>query len=216
MEKYEKLIRIQTELSCPKNQRNNFANYNFRSCEDILEALKPLAKELKVYLLFVDSIESVNVPFEITETTKDIKTQKETIKHIIAQGRVYIKSIATLYDNDGTIIAQATGLAREEETKKGQDASQLTGATSSYSRKYACNSLFNLDDNKDSDSTNKHGKDKEIEKPFPMPKPIAKVTKEEIAGDFCDVCKEPVTPDVKKFSLSKYNCILCRECQKTQ
>lgn len=123
----EKLIKIQTELKAPKNQRNNFGNYNYRSCEDILEAVKPLLKENGLTLRLTDELVNIGE-------------------------RYYIKATAIL--SDGTETIENVAYAREEETKKGMDGSQITGASSSYARKYALNGLFLIDDVKDSDSTN--------------------------------------------------------------
>jgi hypothetical protein len=132
----EKLIKIQTELKAPKNQRNNFGNYNYRSAEDILEALKPLLKENGCLLYLTDSIECVG-------------------------GRNYVKATVTFVEGEKTL--SVNGFAREEETKKGMDGSQITGAASSYARKYALNGLFLIDDNKDSDYTNTHDKGQKTE-----------------------------------------------------
>lgn len=130
---YEKLNKIQVELKAPKSQRNNFGNYNYRSCEDILEAVKPLLEKYQVVLTINDEIELIG-------------------------NRYYIKATAKLYntDKEGELIS-TSAYAREEENKKGMDASQLTGSTSSYARKYALNGLFSIDDTKDSDATNTHG-----------------------------------------------------------
>lgn len=148
----KRLIEIQQELKAPKNQRNSFGGYNFRSCEDILEAVKPLLAKHNLALIINDEVTSIDGGFELKEQTE------KKAKHLITSNRVYIKSTATLYDGEGKVIAQTSALAREEETKTGMDASQLTGATSSYARKYALNGLFAIDDNKDSDGTNTHGK----------------------------------------------------------
>jgi hypothetical protein len=129
-----KLNIIQTKLSVPKNQRNNFGNYNYRSSEDILEGVKPLLDETKTIINVSDEIEMFD-------------------------NRFYVKATATIYDIETGESISAVGYAREEESKKGMDASQLTGATSSYARKYALNGLLAIDDNKDSDSTNKHGQE---------------------------------------------------------
>lgn len=123
----EKLLKIQTELVCGKNQRNTFGNYNYRSCEDILEAVKPFLKELELTLRLQDEL-------------------------VYIGERYYIKATAILSDGKDEIVN--TAYAREEETKKGMDGSQITGASSSYARKYALNGLFLLDDVKDSDATN--------------------------------------------------------------
>lgn len=137
---YDKLFNIQQKLNAPKNQRNNFGNYNYRSCEDILEAVKPLLSENKCVLKLSDEI-------------------------IYTGERYHVKAIATLTDIETGEKESANGWAREEENKKGMDGSQITGASSSYARKYALNGLFCIDDNKDSDSTNKHGKDNKKNSP---------------------------------------------------
>nr|DAR29689.1 MAG TPA: ERF superfamily protein [Caudoviricetes sp.] len=128
----KKLIAIQSKLNAPKNQRNKFGNYNYRSAEDILEAVKPLLLENEVALVVYDEI----VQFG---------------------DRFYVKATAELSDGENKIAVSA--FAREEDEKKGMDAAQLTGATSSYARKYAMNGLFAIDDNKDADATNTHGRD---------------------------------------------------------
>ena len=135
----KRLIEIQSALKAPKNQRNNFGNYNYRSCEDILEAVKPLLKKQGLALVINDDIKAID-------------------------GRFYIQATATIFDEEGKQIAMSSALAREEESKKGMDASQLTGSTSSYARKYALNGLFAIDDTKDADVTNTHGKE-EVKKP---------------------------------------------------
>ena len=124
---YEKLTAIQVNLKAPKSQENKFGGYKYRSCEDILEALKPKLEENKVSMFITDSIEQVG-------------------------NRIYIKATITLVNIEKPEeIITTTAFAREEESKKGLDSSQLTGATSSYARKYALNALFAIDDTKDSD-----------------------------------------------------------------
>ena len=130
----EKLINIQSKLKAPKGQYNSFGKYSYRSCEDIFEALKPLLAEEKVSLLMSDDL-------------------------LLIGERYYVKATATLTDGEETISNVA--YAREEETKKGMDGSQITGASSSYARKYALNGLFLIDDVKDSDSTNTGDKKEE-------------------------------------------------------
>lgn len=129
---YEKLEKIQNELNVPKGQYNSYGEFWYRSCEDILTALKPLCEKYRVVLTIRD---------EVTEIA----------------GKNYIKAITELHDLDGLEIIQNYAFAREAETKKGMDASQITGATSSYARKYALNGLFCLDDVKDAD-TEEHNK----------------------------------------------------------
>ena len=126
---YEKLQVIQTRLKAPKSQRNDFGKYNYRNCEDILEAVKPLLAEVKAALTITDEI-------------------------IVIGERYYIKATAILHDAEEYNTISNTAYAREEESKKGMDGSQVTGASSSYARKYALNGLFAIDDTKDSDTTN--------------------------------------------------------------
>ena len=120
-----KLSDIQAQLKVPKNNRNNFGNYNYRSAEDIIEAVKKIINPQGLALVITDDIVEVG-------------------------GRIYIKATATIGEYS------ATGWAREEETKKGMDCSQITGSASSYARKYALNGLLAIDDTKDADATNDH------------------------------------------------------------
>lgn len=136
---YEKLLKTQVELKAPKGQYNNFGKYKYRSCEDILEALKPVLDKFKLTLFIKDDVIEVN-------------------------GRNYVKAVITLVNIEKPDeIIETSALAREEETKKGMDGSQITGASSSYARKYALNGMFMIDDTKDSDSTNTHGKEEKTE-----------------------------------------------------
>ena len=131
----EKLVAIQSELKAPKSQRNDFGKYNYRSCEDIFEAVKPLLAKYGVVLVCSDDLVEVG-------------------------GRNYVKATATLTNvGDDKASIHNCAYAREEETKKGMDGSQITGASSSYARKYALNGLFLIDDTRDSDVTNTHGKE---------------------------------------------------------
>ncbi len=150
-----KLTEIQNKLKAPKSQYNSFGKYNYRNCEDILEAVKPLLKEHECCLTLEDEI-------------------------VLIGDRFYIKSTANLFNNDGSLIAKAPAFAREEEQKKGMDAAQLTGAASSYSRKYALNGLFCIDDPKDSDTTNQHDKNENIQEVVKKEyvKPIEKLEKQ--------------------------------------
>lgn len=134
MSVYQKLLNIQTQLKAPKSQYNSYGKYYYRNCEDILEAVKPLLKKENCTLFLTDEVETI-------------------------ENRFYIKVTVHFVDiDDGTTI-NVTAFAREEESKKGMDGSQVTGASSSYARKYALNGLFCIDDTKDSDTTNK-GEDK--------------------------------------------------------
>ena len=127
---YQKLITVQGELKAPKGQFNKFGNYKYRSCEDILEAVKPLLVKNGLLLTITDDI-------------------------VIVGERIYVKATVTVSDGKDSISNSA--YAREEESKKGMDSSQVTGACSSYARKYALNGMFCIDDTKDSDATNTHG-----------------------------------------------------------
>jgi hypothetical protein len=133
---FQKINKIQTELVAPKDLNNKFGNYKYRSCESILKALKPLLQECELILLINDSIQQVG-------------------------DRFYIKAEATIKDENGEI--STTAYARESLTKKGMDDSQVTGAASSYARKYALNGLLCIDDTKDADSkdNSKEGNPKE-------------------------------------------------------
>lgn len=128
---YEKLTYIQSELKAPKSQYNNFGKYNYRNCEDILEAVKPILLKYLCTLTITDEIISVN-------------------------DRIYVKATATLTDAETEASVSNSANAREEENKKGMDSSQVTGSTSSYARKYALNGLFAIDDTKDADTLNKY------------------------------------------------------------
>ena len=134
----KRLLEIQQELKAPKTQFNDYGGYQYRSCEDILEAVKPLLKKYELVLTITDEI----VQFDT---------------------RFYVKAKASVYDLEGKEIHYVYGIAREQENKKGMDEAQITGATSSYARKYALNGLFAINDVKDPDAINKHGKENEPE-----------------------------------------------------
>lgn len=123
----EKLAQIQVDIKAPKNLHNSFGNYNYRNAESIYEAVKPYLKKHNVTLLITDDVVAVGESH-------------------------YVKATATLYDGESDDTISVSALAREAADKKGMDASQITGATSSYARKYALNGMFLLDDTKDSDT----------------------------------------------------------------
>lgn len=129
----EKLAYVQTRLRAPKGQFNKFGGYSYRSAEDILEAVKPILGEVGLALTITDSIEELE------------------------NGWVYVRATAAVQDATGAALS-ATAWAREPEQRKGMDAAQVTGSSSSYARKYALNGLFAIDDAKDPDATNDHGK----------------------------------------------------------
>lgn len=164
----ERLIKIQQTLKAPKDQYNSFGGYAFRSAEGILEAVKPILKETNTVLTITDEVVQLGE-------------------------RYYVKAIATLYDETGKEIHHCTAMAREAENKKGMDEAQITGATSSYARKYALNGLFAINDVPDPDATNKHGKDEE-----PKEKPI------------CPVCGKPTTEGALK------SWKMCGECRRKE
>lgn len=122
-----KLIQIQRELNAPKSNYNSFGKYSYRSCEDILEAVKPLLAANACTLVVSDTMDAVG-------------------------DRIYVKATATIYDCESEESVAATAYAREAAERKGMDDSQVTGSASSYARKYALNGLFCIDDNKDPDT----------------------------------------------------------------
>lgn len=124
---FEKLSDIQAEVSVPKNLENKFGGFKYRSAEMILETVKPICRKHKAVLILTDSVKQIG-------------------------DRYYVEACAELRDTESEESISVYAYAREEEAKKGMDASQVTGSTSSYARKYALNGLFNLDDNKDPDS----------------------------------------------------------------
>jgi hypothetical protein len=128
----KKILNVQAELKAPKNQYNAYGKYKYRSCEDILEAVKPLLVKNQLFMRIDDNIVNIG-------------------------NRFYIKATVQICDETGSCTS-VSAVAREEESKKGMDGSQVTGASSSYARKYALNGMFLIDDTKDSDATNDHGK----------------------------------------------------------
>ena len=171
-ELHKKLWTIQQTLNAPKNQRNNFGGYNYRSAEDILEAVKPLLQN-------------------ITLTVSD--------EIVLIGNRYYVKATATL--SDGEDVIAVTAYAREEESKKGMDASQLTGATSSYARKYALNGLFCIDDAKDPDTdayakqTNQQPRQQKNQPK--QQQQTATPNPDEVLARFCDAAAK--APDANKL-----------------
>ena len=156
---YEKLLAVQNELKAPKDKRNNFGGYNFRSCEGILEAVKPLLQEQGLMLTIKDEVVNIG-------------------------DRYYVRATALLDDISSNGEIAVTALAREEEAKKGMDASQITGAASSYARKYALNGLFLIDDTKDADTDEFH-----------------RTTQEN--GQKTNVATQPNQPPAKKIALTQ-------------
>ena len=195
----EKLLAIQSELHAPKNQKNTFGGYNYRSCEDILEAAKPICKAHGLLLNLSDDIALIGE-------------------------RYYVKATATIRDAESDESLTVTAFARESADKKGMDDSQITGTASSYARKYALNGLFCVDDTKDADTDEyaKQGKkppeEDEHERP-PHPKP------EKAPASFvCQNCGNKIQPykdangkdvpvrAIATRSQSKFGQMLCMDC----
>ena len=145
----KELIAIQSELKAPKSQFNKFGGYKYRKAEDILEAVKPLLNKQKCTLIITDDV-------------------------VLIGNRIYVKATATIKNEKGE-CETTNGWAREEESKKGMDGSQITGASSSYARKYALNGLFAIDDNADSDTTN-DGQHQEAQQQTQTQQPAAQQT----------------------------------------
>lgn len=175
----QKLSAVQLTLHAPKNQYNSFGKYSYRSCEDILEALKEPLRANNASVIIADTIETVG-------------------------DRVYVKATAAIYDNESGEQISTTAFAREDETKKGMDGAQITGAASSYARKYALNGLFLIDDNKDADTRPPESNE---------PKPLV-----------CADCGKPITgiqtqsgqkmtaQEIAEKTNAKYGICLCMSC----
>lgn len=168
----QKLVAIQNELKAPKGRKNTFGGYKYRSCEDIMEAVKPLLAKYRVMLTVRDEVEHIG-------------------------DRYYIKAIAYIEDIDSDGFYSVGAFAREDDQKKGMDAAQVTGSSSSYARKYALNGLFLIDDTKDPDSDEfqreNAGRMAEGNKLPAEPKEARK-------GYFCEVCGKPVREDIAERS----------------
>lgn len=195
---YDKLLAIQAELKAPKGQYNSFGKYNYRSCEDILEAVKPLCKAHNALVMISDVLECIN-------------------------GRFYVKAEATFVDTETSENVYVSAYAREADGKKGMDESQVTGTASSYARKYALNGLFCIDDAKDADTdaygrqTGKDKTGKQPDKPPVSPTPPPAVVK-------CKDCGQPIKDvewsdgsktSAKKMvnqTIQRYGVALCGDC----
>lgn len=179
MELYSKLEKIQKTLKAPKSQDNKFGGYKYRSCEDILEAVKPLLDGAVV-------------------------TISDTIKCV--GDRIYVEASATFSDGNNQI--SVTAFAREPESRKGMDDSQITGAASSYARKYALNGLFLIDDTKDADATNEHDKQKKETVPLDLDKVFAAMIKApdlNTLTKFYESALKRATPEQSDLITNTYN-----------
>ena len=172
----KELINIISELKAPKGQYNSFGKYKYRSCEDILEAVKPLLAKYSCLLTITDDI-------------------------VLIGNRYYVKATATVANLEGVCVS-ASALAREEDTKKGMDGSQVTGASSSYARKYALNGLFCIDDTKDADATNKHGKEEQPARDF-FAEAVAKLNAATTKQQTVDIDKE-YKPHIPTDKMGEY------------
>lgn len=167
----EKLLYIQAKVKAPKNLYNSFGKYSYRNAEGILEAVKPFLDEMKCTLTISDEIVSVG-------------------------DRIYVKANATLWDTEKIDVIAVSAYAREAETKKGMDDSQVTGTASSYARKYALNGLFLLDDTKDPD-TDEYAKQTGAEK-----KPEKTAEKNTLIEYASEAAIKTITKMVEKAGLS--------------
>ena len=198
---HTKLLEVQQALKAPKNLENNFSHYNYRSCEGILEALKPHLNEHKLTIIMADTMKEIG-------------------------GRIYVEATATLTDAETGESISVTAFAREEEVKKGMDASQITGASSSYARKYALSGLFAIDDNKDSDATNNGENSPQTSDKPKQSKNSGNTAKAQEAALKCAECGnsivDPRTKDGNPMSLDDYSAmcmkvygrVICRDCRK--
>ena len=174
----QKLIEIQAELKAPKSQYNKFGGYNYRNCEDILEAVKPLCAKHKIVPLLSDEI-------------------------VMIGDRFYIKATAKVTDGKEEIAT--TAFARESKDKKGMDESQITGSASSYARKYALNGLFCIDDTKDADFMDNSQNGKQQQQPKTQQQP-PKETHVKGYDEFLKIQKEKNVPpmEITKFVASEF------------
>ncbi len=183
----EALRLIQQELKAPKGQYNSFGKYHYRSCEDIVESVKPLLAKHGVQLTLTDDI-------------------------VMVGDRIYVKATATLYDEKG-VSETATAFAREPEQKKGMDESQITGTASSYARKYALNGLFLIDDTKDPDTDEYRNQQNSA----PIPAAVAKISKaqaDEIIN-LSQGAGVPVVTILKGYKISKLEDMTAIDAGKT-
>lgn len=178
----QKLSEIQNEVKCPKGQVNTFGNYKYRSCEDIMEALKPVCEKRGAVVYVSDEL----IPGE----------------------RFYIKATASLADTETGEMVSSTAYAREAAEKKGMDVSQITGTASSYARKYALAGLFQLDDTKDADTDSykeqeRKGMGEVAKGKYPVNVPTAKL--EDYINQIQGIAQEKgITPSALEASLNKH------------
>ena len=205
---HERLAEVQATLKAPKGQHNSFGGYKYRSCEDILEAVKPLLKEQGLVLTLSDELKNIGDRY-----------------YIEAHAFVFMKEGA----KDSSEMVHVSAFAREEETKKGMDGSQITGTASSYARKYALNGLFLIDDTKDADTDEHHNQTtSRASDPVPQAKAAKPATpskakdsdgyyneyeKKTYYPEPCEVCGREVPAKSVSFSQFKYSRTLCYDDQ---
>lgn len=182
---YGKLAAIQRELKAPKGQYNSFAKYNYRSCEDILEAVKPLCIKNNATLILNDTVREIS-------------------------GRFYVVATATLADQESDGVVEVDAYAREPQDKKGMDDSQITGMASSYARKYALNGLFCIDDTKDADTDEVK---RQEQKPVKKGTVICESCGIPIKGVTCQGVRYS-PDDIADKSIDRYGKRLCWGCMK--
>lgn len=193
---YGKLAAIQQELKAPKSQYNSFAKYNYRSCEDILEAVKPLCVKNNATLLLNDAVREI-------------------------AGRFYVIATATLADQESDSFVEVEAYAREPQDKKGMDDSQITGMASSYARKYALNGLFCIDDTKDADTD-----EAKRQEDAPKKREKKQESKQEtpVLCECCGLPIKPVkcmdrvypTNEIVENAVKKYGKRLCWGCMRAE
>lgn len=196
---YPALVEVQCELKAPKDKKNSFGGYNYRSCESILEAVKPLLKEHGLMLLLSDN-------------------------PTVVEGWHFIEATATLSDMDGNCVS-VTAYAREPQAKKGMDDSQVTGTASSYARKYALNGLFCIDDTKDADTDEYQKQTAQPQRPAREPQ--AAENTQSSPPPICACCGKPLQPvryknrtrgpkEVAGITEKKFGRVLCWDCAQKQ
>lgn len=189
---HEKLLQVQSKLKAPKNQYNSFGKYNYRSCEDILEGLKPLLAEIKATLTINDEIVQIGERF-------------------------YVKAIVSFIDTESNEAIEVSAYAREDERQKGMDAMQLTGATSSYARKYALNGLFAIDDTKDSDTPTEEQPNKKPQQTKPQTKQQSQQQPTKAKTLNCSDCGAVITQAVHNYCKKNVEIYkgksVCQKCQ---
>ena len=190
---YEKLLAIQQELKAPKGQYNSFGKYNYRSCEDILEAVKPICVKHKAVLTVSDELVYMGDRYYIKATATLTNTENTGVK-------IYNNEYDEITKYPIEDMVKNTAYAREEETKKGMDSSQITGTASSYARKYALNGLFCIDDTKDAD-TNEFKEQEQKPEPKIDKKSIDLIV--ELAAKYAEL-KNGNADELLKYYLYKY------------